>query len=125
MVEKNNKRGKVTQGVFDAVKICLNGGGSITETAKFMKLSQDVVRMIRDSENLQEYKALMYEKCNPKKKQIAAIKAKETEKTPENVKPYSITIQATHYMEQELRKTNELLTLISNKIAFTVDELTK
>ena len=125
MGETKNNRGKVTQGVFDAVKICLNGGGSITETAKFMKLSQDVVRLIRDAENLDEYKALMFEKCNRKNKQVAAIKAKEgsTAQTVEH--KHSVTIQATHYMESELKKQTELLTMISNKIAFIVDELTK
>lgn len=124
MGEAKYHRGKVTQGLFDAVKICLNGS-SVSETAKFMKLSQDVVRMIRDAENLEEYKALMFAKCNQKKKQVAAIKAKEEAPAQTVEHKHSVIIQATHYMESELKKQTELLTLISNKLAFIVDELTK
>ena len=35
----------------------------------------------------------------------------------------TVTIQATHYMMQEMKKTNELLELISRKLAFIVDQL--
>ena len=35
----------------------------------------------------------------------------------------TVTIQATHYMMQEMKKTNELLELISRKMAFIVDQL--
>ena len=35
----------------------------------------------------------------------------------------SVTIQATHYMMQEMKKTNELLELISRKLTFIVDQL--
>ena len=37
----------------------------------------------------------------------------------------TIVVQASHYMLEEQKKTNELLTLISNKLSFIVDELTK
>lgn len=36
----------------------------------------------------------------------------------------TVTVQATHYMMQEMKKTNELLDLISRKLAFIVDSLT-
>ena len=35
----------------------------------------------------------------------------------------TVTIQATHYMMQEMKKTNELLELISRKLTFIVDQL--
>ena len=35
----------------------------------------------------------------------------------------TVTVQATHYMMQEMKKTNELLELISRKLAFIVDQL--
>ena len=35
----------------------------------------------------------------------------------------TVTIQATHYMMQEMKRTNELLELISRKMAFIVDQL--
>lgn len=127
----NNKgRIKVTQGIFDAVKICLKSGNSVAETAKFMKLSQDVVRMMRDAETLDEYRAIMAAKSAHTKqnRQIAAIKAKQAEqpeKAPEKpVDKQTIVVQASHYMLEEQKRTNELLALISNKLAFIIDELT-
>ena len=36
---------------------------------------------------------------------------------------HTVQVQATHYMMEELRKMNQTLTLISNKIAFIVDQL--
>ena len=35
----------------------------------------------------------------------------------------TVTIQATHYMMEEMKKTNELLTLLNAKLAFIVEEL--
>ena len=35
----------------------------------------------------------------------------------------TVTIQATHYMMQEMKRTNELLELISRKMAYIVDQL--
>lgn len=131
----NFRQGKVTQGVFDAVKICLESGNSVSETAKFMKMAWDTVQLIRDAETLEEYKASAYERTK-KFKQVAAIKAKQntkqevkqeekTEVKPEEpVKnPTVIKIEATHYMMQELQKTNELLTGISAKLAQIVSDL--
>ena len=131
----NFRQGKVTQGVFDAVKICLESGNSVSETAKFMKMAWDTVQLIRDAETLEEYKASAYERTK-KFKQVAAIIAKQntkqevkqeekTEVKPEEpVKnPTVIKIEATHYMMQELQKTNELLTGISAKLAQIVSDL--
>ena len=49
--------------------------------------------------------------------QIVPLQAKPLDK------PISITIQATHYMETKLDKTNELLTCISAKLAAIIDDL--
>ena len=131
----NFRQGKVTQGVFDAVKICLESGNSVSETAKFMKMAWDTVQLIRDAETLEEYKSSAYERTK-KFKQVAAIKAKQNTKqevkqeektevkSEEPVKnPTVIKIEATHYMMQELQKTNELLTGISAKLAQIVSDL--
>ena len=114
--------------MFDAVKTVLKCGGSVTEVSKFMKLSWDVVKMIDSSETLEEYRQTMYARNQKKleQKQVAAIKAKEKEKesVPQIVETrQTVQITATHYMAEEMRKTNELLKLISNKLAFIVDEL--
>ena len=56
------------------------------------------------------------------KRDLRGPEAKQ--ETVKVVHEQSVTIQATHYMMEELRRTNELLTLISNKLAFVVDQLT-
>ena len=128
-----NYHKKITQGMFEAVKICLQSGNSVAQTAKFMKLSNDVVAMIRDAENLDEYRAAMYAKGQRRKEQVAAIKAKEAKKAEEPKEPEApaqvvehkttVVVQATHYMESELKKHTELLTQISSKLAAIIDDL--
>lgn len=103
---------KITKGVFDAGKILIQNGATNAEIAKYLKVSVTVVTMFRQAETYEEYQNIMYEYS----------KGKVKEKEPETMRQ-SVTIQATHYMQKELEKTNELLTLISNKLAFIVDEL--
>lgn len=128
---------KVTPGVFQAVKICLESGNSIRETAKFMKLSNDVVGYINKAETFDEYKALMYEK-GEKARQMRAIKAKEAaaQKAPAQpakpaaqpaaqpvaqVSPAVVKVEAPVYMMDDLREIKELLKGISNKLAAMVE----
>lgn len=123
---------KVTPGVFQAVKICLESGNTAKETAHFMKLSHDVISFISKAETYDEYRAMMYEKC-AKAKQMRAIKAKEAAKgkaTPAaqpaaqpaahpvaQVSPAVVKVEAPVYMMQDLRDIKELLNSISNKLA--------
>ena len=134
--------GKVTQSVYGAVKTCLGNGNTIAETAKFMKLSDLTVGKINRSEDYVDYKNKLKEECekrkaeNAAKKRIAKSKEAQPEKvndacakvpTPEQpvkvIHEQSITIQATHYMMQELQKTNEFLKLMSNKMSACFDEM--
>ena len=121
---------KITKGIFDAAKILFENGANNTEVAKYLKVSADVASMIRKSETYEEYQTLMYEYSQKLKNRAAAIKAKEPAKeepkTPEEVIKEirsTVTIQATHYMEEQLRKTNELLAGISAKLAAIIDDL--
>lgn len=131
---------KVTHGIFDAAKLLLDGGAAYTEVSKYLKISTDVVAMIRKAETYEEYQTIMFEYSMKNKQRAAAIKAKETEKnvaqtTPETkavdtnavetkaVNPTVVRIEATHYMMEELKKTNELLTGISAKLAAIVSDL--
>ena len=126
---------KVTKSLFDAAKILMENGANNVEVSKYLKISKEPVAMIRKAETYEEYQQLMYEYSLNGRRRAAAIKAKEqeakaepkTENPQEVVKEVrqTVTIQATHYMMQELQKTNELLTGISAKLAFIVDELTK
>lgn len=145
-----NYNRKVTGGVFDAVKICLQSGNTVAETAKFMRLSKDVVYFIRDAENFDEYAAMMAAK-NTRKKQMRAIKAKEnaaaeqaakaaenrreipaeflpqpapqiTPAVPQEIK-HVVQVQATRFMEEQMKKQTELLTIICNKLGVIIDDL--
>lgn len=133
---------KVTINVFNAVKILFENGAKSGEVGKYMKLSPDVVSMIRKSETYEEYRNLMYTKSSSYRKRMAAIKAKEQKakevaeevgaipaselikEEPKEERKQMIMLQASHQLLEEFRKQNELLTLISNKLAFIVDELT-
>ena len=53
----------------------------------------------------------------------AAKLAQQTPAAPQVMNPTVIRLEATHYMMEEMKRTNELLTCISAKLAFIVDEL--
>ena len=120
---------KLTERQFNAIKILLKGGATQKEAAEYMQVSPNTAYWVDKAENYEEYLQIQAERAL-KQKKVAAIKAQEKpqekpEEKPHDVKEIrqTVTIQATHYMTEEMRKTNELLTLISRKLAFIVDEL--
>ena len=126
---------KVTERVFDAVKLLLECGSTANEVAKYMGMSNKTIGIINKAENFDEYRSLMYEDGQRYWNKKRAIEAKEAAKKQEEKKPeeppvqvvehrQTVTVQATWAMTQEMQKTNKLLELISNKLAFIVDELT-
>ena len=124
---------KLTETKYKAIKLLLKGGATVKEVMDYLQISEPVIYGVRNTENYAEYVNARAER-ELKRKQIAAMKAKEAEKK-EEPKPevkvipqvvetkQTVQITATHYMTEEMRKTNELLKLISNKLAFIVDEL--
>ena len=127
---------KMTPSKFKAIKIMLNGGATARECAEYMECSTGTVSTVRASETFEEYINNLHarhDKEKPKKKpekpQTAPAPVKEPEPAPQQTPVQivehrqTVTIQATHYMMQELQRTNEYLKLISNKLAFIVDEL--
>ena len=125
---------KVTQSVFNAVKTLLKGGASVTECAKYMKIGMNSAYIIRNSDSYEEYLNARYAlSMKNKQAKAEAQKAKEVPKAEPKAEPQvepqtveqkqTIVVQASHYMLEEQKKTNELLTLISNKLAFIIDEL--
>lgn len=134
---------KVTKEKYDVIKILLKGGATVQEAADFVKLSTITVYAVRNSETFEEYEQIAIAKKIERKKRMAAMKAKEYEKQedpkpevkpedkpevkqeePKPANPTVVKIEATHYMMQEMQRTNELLKGISAKLAFIVDELT-
>ena len=113
---------KITTGLYDAIKRLQKDGASYREVCEYFDISSSTVALMFKSETFEEYKNMI------QTKKLRAIKAKEAEEQKEAQQQtvhHQVTVQATHYMQEELRKQTELLTSISNKLAFIVDELTK
>ena len=116
----------VTPEGFRHIKLLLAGGATPEEIQKLLGYSRSTVMRIKRSETYDDYKGLQADyKANEKAAEAKKEAEKEPEKPKEEPKPvvHNVTIQATHYMMEELRKQNELLTLISNKLAFIVEAL--
>ena len=123
---------KVDEKMFFAVKTLRDNGATIAETAKYMKLSTGTVKMITRAEDYGEYKNILTAVVMKKNEQRAAREAKKEEVTKTEVQEtavtkviheQTVTIQATHYMMQELKQTNEYLRLICNKLGAIIDDL--
>lgn len=123
---------KVTQGIFDAVKLLLSNGATFNEIKKYFDISNPTISVINHSETIEDYFNALQTQAErkAKRRRVAAIKAKENGQEEEH-RPepqviehrQTVTVQATWQMTQEMQKTNELLKQISNKLAFIVDEL--
>ena len=119
------KYNQVTQSMFNCVKRLLDSGAPVDEIVDYMKISATTVQRIRRAESLEEYKGMTYcavraKRANEKKEPEPAPQVQEVIHKHEQ----SVTLVANHYMAEEMRKQTELLTIISNKLAFIVDELT-
>lgn len=127
-------RTKVTQKVWECVKLLFENGATYNEAADFMKLSIATVNTIKASDSYEEYKhmAIVRSAKWSSKQKKAKEQAKQETKPEETVltddKQKGGTISANYQVSriyELLKKQNETLTLISNKLAFIVDELTK
>ena len=119
---------KVTPQIFDTVKTLLNGGVPVIQICDMLKLSNGVVYWIKGSDDLQAYKRKVLEQKARSNEKKQWKEAKKDELPPEPAPQVvehrqTVTIQATNYMMEEMRKTTELLTVISNKLAYIVEDL--
>lgn len=116
---------KVTPGIFAAAKRLQASGASLNEVCEYFNLSDRTVYRIFNNETFEDYNADTWEKRQQAK--AIAVKEKEPEPAVQVVRhehEQSVTIIANHYMAEELKTQSRLLELISNKLAFIVDELT-
>lgn len=126
-------RGKVDERMWWAVKTLLKGGSTVKDAAAYFELSENTVSRIKMSESFEEYKQMTAAAHAKYRKPKMRLPEKPVDEPVEEVKPVEpekivehrqiVQVQASHYMLTEQQKTNELLTLISNKLAFIVDEL--
>ena len=133
------QRTQVTESTFNAVKIMLNGGATCVEIAEYLKLGHTAVYRIKSAQSWEEYKNILAaiaidQKQRDSKKKENKVENKVDEKTEEKPdqpdpgqKAKAETPLATNYqinrMVEEMKLMNEHLKLISNKIAFIVDQL--
>lgn len=119
---------KITDGVFNAIKVLLKGGATYDEAAEYMNVSRTSVHRIANSDDYEAYKQNVNAYYFMKKKMAqenSQKKEEQKETEQKQVVEYkqTVTVQATHYMMEELRKQNELLDLISKKLTFIVEQL--
>lgn len=121
-------RKPIDEKTFKCVKIMLNAKTPYKEIEDYLGVSKATIGRIAGVESFNEYKQMMAAMAiayKEKTKEQPKEEPKE-EPTPQVVEHrQTVTIQATHYMMEELRRNNELLVQISAKLAFIVDELTK
>lgn len=123
---------KVTKGVFDAVKLLLQSGATASEIKKYFNICGDVVGWIRQAETYEEYTNANYERnqrrIENRQKAAIAAKAKEQQAEQQTAQPaqdvkQTVMVQLPYILTQEIKRQNELLEAISNKLAFIVQDL--
>ena len=116
---------KMTESKYTAIKILLNGGATVKEAAQYMQVSTAVVYGVKNTENFAEYCQNSAER-DARRKQNAAIKIKTEQAANEPERQVGTAMTSTYQMNrvyEALKSQNELLKLISEKLAFIVEQL--
>lgn len=114
---------RVTESKYRAIKTLLNGGATAKEAAEYMACSEVTVYAIKKTENYTEFVNARTERTLSYKKT-----AKKEEQVVTDDKQKGGTISANYQLNriyELLKQQTETLTLISNKLAYIVEELTK
>ena len=134
---KGKKGLKVTEEVFETVKLLCKGGASIDKCASITGLSHATITYIKRANTYEEYKDIVYKNSSgyknklKKEEEAKAIKEKEATVPKEEEAPtphvvehhQTVTIVADQYMAEQLKKQTELLTLINNKLTLIAEDL--
>ena len=114
----------LTLSKYNAIRILLESGSPIKEIADTFNINEKTVRVVRDSKNYEDFKSTIRSNAWVSRKKNKEKQTQE-EKPQEKVVEYrqTVTVQATHYMETELRQHTELLKQISAKLACIIDDL--
>lgn len=116
-------KAKVTENLFKAAKTLIKGGATNKEIAEYLCISAWTVNEIKNSEDYTEYRNSINARYADRKKATSS----QIQSTETNIVEHrqSITVQATHYVEMEIKKQTEILTLISNKLAYIMENVEK
>lgn len=125
---------------FDAIKIMIESGAKNEEIEKFMNVSTWVICKVKKSETYEEYRNIiaainLKKKEKREREEEKAAAEKETKKPEPEQKttgPVAAPVTGTDIMASTykltqlidaVKKQTEVLTLISNKLAYIVEEL--
>jgi len=118
---------KMNDKLFWAIKTMLAGNAPQAEIAAYFQVGVSTVARVKNAENYDEYIAMIHA-MYAKKKATQAKPEEAPEKAPDPSPAHqviehrqSVTVQATHFMESELRKQTETLELISRKLTATLE----
>ena len=116
---------KIDIKAFKAVKTMLSGGATIEETSEFLDVSPATISRIRQSETYEEYRQIIAAMWVKQKAQEQQESKPTAEPAPAPVPvPMSLNQGSLNNRIYELLKEqNEMLKLISNKMAFIVEQL--
>ena len=115
----------LTEQNYDLINYMIKGGATDQEIIENFKITEGTLSRVKKSKgNYEEYKKIHGNEVlgNRREKTNKEDKANKEEKVIRHEQ--SVTIVASHYMAEEMKKQTELLGLISRKLAFIVDELT-
>lgn len=113
---------KITESKFNAIKMLLKGGATAHEAAEFMKVSSVTVYAIKKAETFADYISYSTAKALERGKQIAQKKAQTVTDDKQPGGTLSANYQLNRLFEQ-MKAQTELLKLISEKMAFIVEQL--
>ena len=132
---------KVTEAKFKTIKTLVNSGMPYAQIQESIGVSKVVIGAVKQSDTYEDYKHRMYTMSGSYRRKMAekkkeeeqlTVKAGDIAKAVEKEKPQTestTTMMISGYQVnriiEQLTKQNEILTLISNKLAFIVDELTR
>ena len=146
-MEPKKKRVEMTPKLFNAVKLLLESKAPYKEITKYLGVSESNISKVSASETWEEYLAILAAEAKKQRERFAARKAAEeaySEKVKEEkekaakavaeavkavpaaslVPPAGQMVTVPYRVYEMMTKQIELLTGISNKLAFIVDELT-
>ena len=143
-MENNEKKRSraITAETFACVKMLIAGGATRQEISKYLKIGVTTVNRIASADNYEEYKNILaamnaqYHETYRAKRLHLDTEPVQQEEKPEPVKEekqepapqvvehrQSVTVQTTYYVNQKLDKIEEVLKLISAKLACIIDDL--
>ena len=115
---------RITPDIYNTVKLMLNGGATEEDVSKFKRFSSETLRRIKKTKDYSDYVELL--KVYNRKQNERANKTEQVSFLTDD-KQKGGTLSANYQINQiveELKRQNDILTLLSNKVAFIVEELT-